>query len=338
MPKKLKETARMMNFDRPRRLARRAVLGLAVAATAGSAWASYPERAVTLVAPYPAGGAADVLTRLLARKLEEPLGKPVIVDNRPGAGTAIGAAFVANAKPDGYTLLVSSNSTFTLNPAAGAKTAYDPARSFDAIGLVGTLPLAVLVNPAVPAQNVQQLVAAIKANPDKFPYGSFGNATSSHYAGALFNQATGLKMMHVPYKGSAPLMTDLIGGQVPVSFDTVVAAAPQLKSGKIKVLAVTTAKRSQNLPDVPTMAESGYPGFDFTAWLAVVAPQGLPADVKQRLVKALEAVLASADTQDAMRKAGFEPHWAPVPDWAGMVNKDIARMKAVADKAQIKLE
>ncbi len=129
----------MMNFDRSLRLARRAVLGLAVAATAGSAWASYPERAVTLVAPYPAGGAADVLTRLLARKLEEPLGKPVIVDNRPGAGTAIGAAFVANAKPDGYTLLVSSNSTFTLNPAAGAKTAYDPARSFDAIGLVGTL-------------------------------------------------------------------------------------------------------------------------------------------------------------------------------------------------------
>ena len=320
-------------------LARRALLGLAFAAAAASgAWATYPERAITLVAPYPAGGAADVLARLLARKLEEQLGKPVIVDSRPGAGTAIGAAFVANAKPDGYTLLVSSNSTFTLNPAAGARTAYDPARSFDAIGMVGTLPLAVLVNPAVPAQNVQQLVAAIKANPDKFPYGSFGNATSSHYAGALFNQATGLKMMHVPYKGSAPLMTDLIGGQVPVSFDTVVAAAPQLKSGKIKVLAVTTAKRSQNLPDVPTMAESGYPGFDFTAWLALVAPQGLPADVKQRLVKTLETVLASADTQDAMRKAGFEPQWAPIPDWAGTVSKDIARMKAVADKAQIKLE
>ncbi len=319
-------------------LARRALLGLAFAAAASGAWATYPERAITLVAPYPAGGAADVLARLLARKLEEQLGKPVIVDNRPGAGTAIGAAFVANAKPDGYTLLVSSNSTFTLNPAAGARTAYDPARSFDAIGMVGTLPLAVLVNPAVPAQNVQQLVAAIKAAPDKFPYGSFGNATSSHYAGALFNQATGLKMMHVPYKGSAPLMTDLIGGQVPVSFDTVVAAAPQLKAGKIKVLAVTTAKRSQNLPDVPTMAESGYPGFDFTAWLALVAPQGLPADVKQRLVKTLETVLASADTQDAMRKAGFEPQWAPIPDWAGTVSKDIARMKAVADKAQIKLE
>ena len=302
------------------------------------AWAAYPERPLTLVAPYPAGGAADVVARLLAKRLEEQLGKPVIVDNRPGAGTAIGAALVANAKPDGYTLLVSSNSTFTLNPAAGAKTSYDPARSFEAIGLVGTLPLAVLVNPAVPAQDVRQLVAAARANPDKFPYGSFGNATSSHFAGALFAQATGLKLMHVPYKGSAPLMTDLIGGQIPLSFDTVVAAAPQLKAGKIKVLAVTTAKRSGNLPDVPTMAESGYPGFDFTAWLAVVAPQGLAPEVRDRLVKALQAVMTSPETQEAMRKAGFEPQWAPVADWAGMVNADVARMKAVADKAQIKLE
>lgn len=311
---------------------------VALLAACGAALAAFPERPITLVAPYPAGGAADVLSRLLAKKLEEHLGKPVVVDNRPGAGTAIGAAYVANAKPDGYTLLLSSNSTFTLNPAAGAKTSYDAAKSFDAIGMVGTLPLAVLVNPAVPAQNVQQLVAAIKANPDKFPYGSFGNATSSHYAGAMFNQATGLKMLHVPYKGSAPLMTDLIGGQVPVSFDTVVAAAPQARSGKIKVLAVTTAKRSQNLPDVPTMAESGYPGFDFTAWLALVGPKGLPADVKARLVKALETVMASADTQEAMRKAGFEPQWEAVHDWAALVAKDTARMKAVADKAQIKLE
>ena len=160
---------------------RRALLAGALALAAGAACAAYPERPVTLVAPYPAGGAADVLARLLAKQLEAQLGKPVIVDNRPGAGTAIGAAAVANAKPDGYTLLISSNSTFTLNPAAGATTSYDPAKSFEAIGMVGTLPLAVLVNPAVPAQNVQQLVSASKANPDKFPYGSFGNATSSHW-------------------------------------------------------------------------------------------------------------------------------------------------------------
>src|SRR2546428_2727769 len=189
--------------------------------------AGYPERPLTLVAPFPAGGAADVLARLLARKLEEQLGQPVIVENKPGAGTAIGAAAVANAKPDGYTLLVSSNSTFTLNPALQAKLAYDPAKGFEPIGMVGSVALAVLAHPSVTASTVPQLVAAAKANPDKFLYGSFGNGTSSNFAGALFNSATGLKMTHVPYKGSAPLMTDLIGGDNhPTFFSCVVPVAP----------------------------------------------------------------------------------------------------------------
>ncbi len=307
-------------------------------AACGIAQAAWPERPVTLVAPYPAGGAADVLSRLLAKKLEEQVGQPVIVDNKPGAGTAIGAGAVANAKPDGYTLLVSSNSTFTMNPALQSKLPYDPARSFDAIGVVGSVALAVLVNPSVPAHSVQQLVAAAKAHPDKFVYGSFGNGTSSNFAGAMFNAATGLKMMHVPYRGSAPLMTDLIGGQVPVSFDTVVAAAPQLQGGKIRVLAVTSAKRSALLPNVPTVAESGYPGFDMSAWIAVVAPHGLPPDVRARLEKAFAAVLASPDTQEKMKAAGFEPGWQQVPDWAGFVTTEIARMKAIAERAQIRLD
>jgi tripartite-type tricarboxylate transporter receptor subunit TctC len=307
-------------------------------AACGIAHAAYPERPVTIVAPFPAGGAADVLSRLLAKKLEEQLGQPVIVDNKPGAGTAIGAAAVANAKPDGYTLLVSSNSTFTLNPALQAKLPYDPAKSFEAIGIVGSVALAVLVNSAVEAKTVAQLVAAAKAQPDKFVYGSFGNGTSSNFAGAMFNNATGLKMTHVPYRGSAPLMTDLIGGQVPVSFDTVVAAAPQLQAGKIRVLAVTTPKRSSLLPNVPTVAESGYPGFDMTAWLAVVTPRGLPADVRARLDKAFTAMLASTDTQEKMKAAGFEPGWQPVPDWPGFIHADIARMKAIAERAQIRLD
>ncbi|ABE43414.1 Bug family tripartite tricarboxylate transporter substrate binding protein [Polaromonas sp. JS666] len=300
--------------------------------------AGYPERPLTLVAPYPAGGAADVLARLLARKLEEQLGQPVVVENKPGAGTAIGAAAVANAKPDGYTLLVSSNSTFTLNPALQAKLSYDPVKGFEPIGMVGSVALAVLAHPSVTASTVPQLVAAAKANPDKFLYGSFGNGTSSNFAGAMFNSATGLKMTHVPYKGSAPLMTDLIGGQIPLSFDTVVAAAPQLKTGKIKVLAVTTAKRSALLPDVPTVAESGYPGFDMTAWLALVAPRGLPADVKARLDKALATTMASTDTQDKMKAAGFEPGYRAIADWPGMVTADIARMKAIAERSQIKVD
>lgn len=317
---------------------RRALLASGLLFAGLACAAGYPERPVTLVAPYPAGGAADVLARILGKKLEEQLGQPVVVENKPGAGTAIGAAAVANAKPDGYTLLISSNSTFTLNPAVQPKLSYDPAKGFDAIGMVGSVALAVLVHPSVTATNVSQLVAAAKANPDKFVYGSFGNGTSSNFAGAMFNNATGLKMTHIPYKGSAPLMTDLIGGQIPVSFDTVVAAAPQLKSGKIKVLAVASAKRSSVMPDVPTVAEAGYPGFDMTAWLALVAPRGLPADVKARLEKALATLMASPDTQEKMKTAGFEPAYSAVPDWSGMVTADIARMKAIAERSQIKID
>lgn len=317
--------------------ARRALFA-GLLACAGLAHAAYPERPVTLVAPFPPGGAADVLSRLLAKKLEEQLGGPVIVENRPGAGTAIGATAVAKAKPDGHTLLISSNSTFTLNPALQPTLPYDPVKDFEPIGLVGSVPLTLLVNASVPVNEVHQLIAAVKAQPDKFVYGSFGNGTVSNFAGAMFNAAAGVKMTHVPYRGSAPLMNDLLGGQIPVSFDTVVAAAPQLKGGKVKVLAVTSARRSALLPDVPTLAESGFPGFEMSSWIAVVAPRGLPADVKTRLGKAFATIMTSSDTQERMKAAGFEPTWNPLPDWAGFVNSDIARMKAVAERAQIRLE
>jgi tripartite-type tricarboxylate transporter receptor subunit TctC len=318
---------------------RRAMLALLPACLAmPSLAAGFPERPVTLVAPYSPGGAADVLARLLARKLEEQLGQPVIVENKPGAGTAIGAAFVANAKPDGHTLLISSNSTFTLNPAIQPKLSYDPAGGFEAIGMVGSVALAILANPSVRAGNVQELVAAVKADPDKFVYGSFGSGTSSNFAGAMFNAATGLKLAQVPYKGSGPLMTDLIGGQVPLSFDTVVAAAPQLKAGKIKVLAVTTTKRSSLLPQVPTVAESGYPSYELNAWIALVAPRGVPPEAKAKLEKALAAAMALPDTQEKMKAAGFEPDYHPIKDWNGTVSREIGRMRTIAEQAQIKAE
>jgi tripartite-type tricarboxylate transporter receptor subunit TctC len=310
-----------------------------LAAVGGPARAAdFPERPLTLVAPFPAGGAADVLARILGKALGDQLGQSVVVENKPGAGTAIGAAAVAGAKPDGYTLLVSSNSTFTLNPALQPKLSYDPAKGFEAIGLVGSVALAMLVNPSVTANDVQQFVAAAKANPDKYLYGSFGNGTSSNFAGAMFNTATGLKMTHVPYKGSGPLMTDLMGGQIPVSFDTVVAASQQLKSGKIRVLAVAMNKRSALLPNVPTMAEAGYPAVDMNAWLAVVVPKGVPAPVKARLEKALMTVMANHETLDKLKAAGFEPGYTAVPDWPGMVTAEIARMKALAERSQIKTD
>lgn len=329
-----------MSFNALRRtLIAGGVLFCGLAAMGGPAHAAeFPERPVTLVAPFPAGGAADVLARILGKALGDQLGQPVVVENKPGAGTAIGAALVAGAKPDGYTLLVSSNSTFTLNPALQPKLSYDPAKGFEAIGQVGSVALAMLVHPSVTAADVQQFVAAAKANPDKYVYGSFGNGTSSNFAGAMFNTATGLKMTHVPYKGSSPLMTDLMGGQIPVSFDTVVAASPQLKAGKVRVLAVAMNKRSALLPNVPTMAEAGYPAVDMNAWLAVVVPKGVPAPVKARLEKALATLMANPEIVDKLKAAGFEPGYAAIPDWSGMVTAEIARMKALAERSQIKTD
>jgi tripartite-type tricarboxylate transporter receptor subunit TctC len=307
-------------------------------ATALADAAGYPERPITLVAPFPAGGAADVLSRMLGKRLGEQLGQTVIVENRPGAGTVIGATSVANAKPDGYTLLLSSNSTFTLNPVLLNKLPYDPVKSFEPLAIVANLAMAVLVNPAVPAQDLKQLVGAAKAAPGKYLYASFGNGTVSNFAGEMFNAAAGLKMTHVPYRGSSPALTDLIGGQIPVAFDSVVAAAPHIKAGKLRALAVTTAKRSTLLPDVPTVAESGYPGYEISSWIAIVAPRGLPPDVKARLDTALAAVMTSADTVENMKATGFEPAYRTVPDWAAHVNADMARMKKVAEQAQIKAD
>jgi len=297
--------------------------------------AAFPERAVTLVAPFPAGGAADVIARLLARQLEIQLGKSVIVENKSGAGSVIGAAYVANAKPDGYTILLGSNSTFVLNPALMAKMPYDAAVDFDVLGKIGTLGLALLVNPQVPAKNVAELIALIRANPDKYSYASYGNGTTSNFAGAMFNSVTGLNVMHIPYKGSTPAMNDTIGGQVPMAYDTILATTPQDKAGRIRALAVTSLKRSPLLPDVPTLAESGLKDFNVVAWQAIVGPKGLPADVKAVLQKALKAVIEDPAVVEKMATTGFDISWNPADDWTQMVRAEIAEAKDIAAKAKI---
>ena len=297
--------------------------------------AAFPERAVTLVAPFPAGGAADVIARLLARQLEIQLGKSVIVENKSGAGSVIGAAYVANAKPDGYTILLGSNSTFVLNPALMAKMPYDAAVDFDVLGKIGTLGLALLVNPQVPAKNVAELIALIRANPDKYSYASYGNGTTSNFAGAMFNSVTGLNVMHIPYKGSTPAMNDTIGGQVPMAYDTILATTPQDKAGRIRALAVTSLKRSPLLPNVPTLAESGLKDFNVVAWQAIVGPKGLPADVKAVLQKALKAVIEDPAVVEKMATTGFDISWNPADDWTQMVRAEIAEAKDIAAKAKI---
>jgi tripartite-type tricarboxylate transporter receptor subunit TctC len=291
-----------------------------------------------LVAPFPAGGAADVIARLLARQLELQLGKSVIVENKAGAGSVIGASYVANSKPDGYTILLGSNSTFVLNPALMAKMPYDASVDFDAIGKIGTLGLALLVNPQVPAKNVAELIALIKANPDKYSYASYGNGTTSNFAGAMFNSVTGLNVMHIPYKGSTPAMNDTIGGQVPIAYDTILATTPQDKAGRIRALAVTSPKRSPLLPNVPTLAESGLQDFNVVAWQAIAAPKGLPADVKAVLQKGLKAVIEDPAVIEKMAATGFDVSWNPADDWVQMIRTEITEAKEIAAKAKITVD
>ncbi|MDF3882236.1 tripartite tricarboxylate transporter substrate binding protein [Cupriavidus basilensis] len=291
-----------------------------------------------MVIPFPPGGATDVIGRLLAKKLGDRLGQTVVIDNRPGAGTIVGAGLVAKAAPDGYTLLVSSGTTFTVNPAIHPKLPYDPLKSFEPIGLTGRTGLILLANRDVPVNNLKQLAAAVKAAPGKYSYGSFGTGTTAQFAGEMLLNDLGIKMLHVPYRGSSPAMTDLIGGQIPFSVDTVSAAVPQIRAGKVKAIAVTTAKRSSLLPDVPTVAESGYPATDMDTWLAVVAPRGLPPEVRTRLEKALAETMADPDTRKKLLDNGFEPSYGTAADVTALITRELPRMRAIAQRANIQAD
>lgn len=312
-----------------------ALLALGLHATGASAEDAYPSRPITLVVPFPPGGAGDAQARVIGQKLGEKLGQSVVVDNRPGAGTAIGAAYVANAKPDGYTLLMSSNSTYTLNPAIRKSLPYDPIKSFQPIGIIGRVSLVMLANASVPVSNVKELVTTAKAAPDKFAYASFGPGTSSHFAAEMALQAMGIKLTHVPYKGSGPAMTDLIGGQVPFAFDTVTAAAPQIKAGKVKAIAVTTAKRSPLLPNVPTFAESGYPAVVLDSWTMVVGPRGLPPAVQAKLEKALGETIADPSVRTKLADQGVEASFVGPAQAAAHLEAELPLMRAIAVRANV---
>ena len=299
---------------------------------------AYPDKPIKLVVPFTPGGSTDVLGRLLAKKLSETLNASVVVENRAGAGTIVGADYVAKSAPDGYTLLLSAATTFTINPVTYSKLPYDPLKSFDALGLVGSTGLVLLANPSVKANSLKELVAMGKSDPKGLTYGSFGAGTTSHFAGEMINAATGLHMLHVPYKGSSPAMSDLIGNQIPLTVDTVVAAAPMLKAGKIKALAVTSATRSALLPDVPTAAESGYPAVNLSTWFAVVGPKGLPAPARQKLEAALATVMKDPDMQKSMTSNGFEPEYGTAADYAKRVNSEIPRLKKIGEAANIKAD
>jgi tripartite-type tricarboxylate transporter receptor subunit TctC len=298
----------------------------------------YPERTIQIIAPYAPGGAADIFSRMIAADLEKRLGQPVIVVNRPGAGTIIGAQALIAAPADGYTLFLSSNSTFTLNPAVMPNIPYDATRDFEPIAQLATIGLALLTHVDNPVRDVPGLVAAAKAEPDKLSMASFGNATVSHFGGEWFKSAAGIRMVHIPYRGSGPAMNDLVARHVPYLVDTIVAAKPQVEAGKIRPLAVTMASRSAMMPDVPTLRELGYRDIDLSSWVAIVTAKGVPADARKKLSDAIAAMMQDPAMQERMLKAGFEPAYRTYPDWAASVAAEIAAMKAIASQAGIKAE
>lgn len=302
------------------------------------ALAAYPDKPITLVVPYPAGGATDTVARKLQEPLSRQLGQTVLIDNKPGAGTAIGATAVAKAPADGYTLLISSNTTFTVNPALKPNLQYDSQKNFEGIGEVGTSPLVLIANPKLAANNVRELVALAKKEPGKLSYGSFGNGTTSHLAGEMFKVMAGVDIIHVPYKGSAPAMTDLIGGQIPLTFDTNVAAMPMIANGKVKPIAIGSKTRSPQMPNVPTIAESGYPDFEMVPWVAIVAPRGLPPEVQKKLSSALESAVNDPATRAELQKAGLDVKFEPGSNYDTRVARELPLLKTYVQKANIPAE
>ena len=263
----------------------------------------YPERAVRVVVGFSAGGTTDVVARIMAKELTAELGQSFVVDNKPGAGSNIATEQVARAENDGYTLLFVAV-TSAINQTLYPKVRFDLEKDFAPVALGAKVPNVLVVNPSVPANNVQELIAFAKANPDKVSYASSGSGTSIHMAGELFKLRTGLKTQHIPYKGSSPALTDLMAGQVQFMFDNMPSAWPHAQSGKLRALAVTTSERSKSAPDLPTMQESGFAGFDVSSWFGLIAPAGTPPDVVNKLNAAMVKALDKPEVQTSFEKLG----------------------------------
>lgn len=317
-----------------------AVLRLAAAVAVFAATAafaqSYPNKPITLVVPFPPGGTTDVLARTVAQKLNEAWGQPVVVDNKPGAGATIGATYVAKAQPDGYTLLMGAVH-HTIATSLYASLPYDFQRDLAPITVVALVPNVLAINPSVPATTVKELVAYGKSNPGKLAYGSNGQGTLQHLIGEQFSAINGVEMLHVPYKGSGPLTTDLVGGQVSMSFDTITPVLPQIKAGRLRALAVTTGKRSPALPDVPTLAEAGLPGFDQGSWFGILAPARTPPEIVNKLNAEIVKILNMPDVQQKFADIGAQKVGNSPQEMAALIRADTEKYANVVKQAKIKV-
>ncbi len=309
----------------------------AAAALPGSARAqSFPSKPFRLVVPFPAGGPTDIVGRPFAQMLSEITGQSVVVDNRGGAGGSIGADVVAKSTPDGYTLLIGTVGTHAINPALYRKLPYDAIADFTPLGLLASAPVAVVVHPRTPYNSLADLVAAAKKEPGGIAFGSAGNGTPGHLTGEMFAKAAGIELKHVPYKGSAPALTDLIGGTIPLMFDPVQSVLQHVRSGKLRALAVSSEQRSSVLPQVPTIAESGLKGFEATAWWALFAPAGLPPAVAARLGADTRRVVEQAGFRDRLLEVGVQTPSAAARPFAEFQRAEIAKWgRAVRDSGVV---
>jgi tripartite-type tricarboxylate transporter receptor subunit TctC len=310
----------------------------AVAAVSVASAQDYPSRTITLVVPYAAGGGNDVMARMVAEKMSRTLGQQIVIENRGGAGGSIATRAVAKAAPDGYTLVIGGTGTLAVNPTLYTNVGYDPRKDFAPVGLIGTGQLAFLVHPSVPAKTISEFIAHAKANPGKVSYASAGVGSGIHLGAVLFEQMAGVTMTHVPYRGTAPALTDLIGGHVHMYLSSMPSAIGITKEGKVRALAVTGPKRSPIFPELPTVAESGLPGYETVLHYGIVAPAGTPRAIIDKLSAALREAVNAPDTKERMAADGTEPLASTPEEYAADIDREETKWSAIVKKSGAKAE
>jgi tripartite-type tricarboxylate transporter receptor subunit TctC len=320
-----------------KRIAR--LLAVVVFGLSTSAFAqTWPAKPIKWIVPFAPGGTTDILARTIGEKLTVALGQPVIIENKPGAGGGVGADFTAKAPPDGYTIMGGTISTHAINASLYKSLPYDPVKDFVPITLIARVPNMLVINPDIPAKNVAELITLLKANPGKYSFASSGNGTSQHLSGELFKSIAGVDMQHIPYKGSPPALQDVVGGQVAMTFDNITTAWPLAKGGKLRALAVTTAKRSAVAPDVPTLSESGLAGYEVGSWQGVFAPAGTPPAVVKRLNAEIVKIINMPDVKEKLIGLGAEPVGNTSEEFAALVQTEVAKWAEVVKQSGAKVD
>jgi tripartite-type tricarboxylate transporter receptor subunit TctC len=315
------------------------ILGAAALCVAGAAAAqTWPSKPVRMIVPFPPGGAVDILGRAVAQKLGDSLGQGIVIDNRAGAGGAVGSEAAAKSPPDGYTLLMGSTSTISIIPALVSKPTYDPSRDFVPVSQVAFVPHIVVASTSLAASNLREFIAYAKANPGRLNYASAGNGTPHHIAGEMFKQLAGVDLVHVPYKGTAPAVNDLLAGQVSFMSVEILAALPHVRAGKLRALGVASGTRAEVAPEVPTVAEAGLPGFEVTAWYGVLAPAGTPAPILQRVASEIAKAVAQPDFRERLAGMGGSPVGSGPEEFARFLRTENARWADAVRASGAKLD